>query len=455
MTAARFYEVRDRRTVEYLARGRSPLLLPVTIHAGQDACSTKAGQLALLTLANQLARVHRTLHFSLSAPDAALLTRPLCGGLTLGEEAESLCKRIDPFGSFKVDGPERKPRNGPTIGVGLDVHTNLDWYIGSECFKASLGRTPCSVGKDDTGDLVGAGLASVLGASAVFKSCVGVKTVPSVLSAWNLGSGEDAAIGPSSVPALNVGRGLMVGAGAVGSAVMYWLGQIDDNSDWTVVDADVVKVHNTNRCLLFFPDDAGWPDRAPRSKVSCIETRSGNVTAINQWYHEAEACADIFDTNLILANDFHVRTLASSRNDPIQLQGTTGRSWLSQLHRHIAGRDDCIRCRMDDIKDPNLICGDVPVAAGGDSSDSDAALPFLTAASGLMVVSALQRLHLGEFGRGRANTWRWDFRSAREVASFGTHGCQLGCSTALPPPVRHEIAQNTRWAGSPWLPSFG
>ena len=67
----RFYRERDRRTVDYLEHdfsGRAP----VTIHGGKDACSTEAGQLALIALANQLARVHQNVRFSLAEANAPL-----------------------------------------------------------------------------------------------------------------------------------------------------------------------------------------------------------------------------------------------------------------------------------------------------------------------------------------------------------------------------------------------
>ena len=73
---ARFYRERDCRTLDYLG-GDSPCLIPVSVHAGNDACLTLSGQLLLVTLANQLARVHQQVLFSLATPDAALLTR-LC-----------------------------------------------------------------------------------------------------------------------------------------------------------------------------------------------------------------------------------------------------------------------------------------------------------------------------------------------------------------------------------------
>ena len=271
------------------------------------------------------------------------------------------------------------------------------------------------------------------------------------LSAWNLKTGIDADPGPSTIPMIDVGRSLMVGVGAVGSAAMYWLAHWGNASAWTVVDADVVRLDNTNRCLLFFPDDAGWPDGVPARKVTCAAKRIPNVTAVRQWYDPAPAPAHPFDTVVVLANERDVRTRVSARNDPIQFQATTGRSWMSQLHRHIVGRDDCIRCRMDDIKDPRLTCGEAPIDGAEDSAGPDAALPFLSAASGLMLVSALQRLQGGDFGQGRLNTWRWDFRSTHEVATSGQHLCQRGCSTLLPSHVRNQISSATRWAGEVWL----
>jgi hypothetical protein len=64
-------------------------------------------------------------------------------------------------------------------------------------------------------------------------------------------------------------------------------------------------------------------------------------------------------------------------------------SQLSQLHRHIAGIDDCVFCRAGEI---------LPVTFGCSTSEvvnpvgqrSDAALPFLSAASGLMLATLLQ-----------------------------------------------------------------
>ena len=396
-----------------------------------------------------MARTHRSLVFSLAEPDCPLLTRSLCHEQTLGSELKGLCRRIDPFGSFVVDGP-LSPVGEISIGVGADAPANLTWYLGCDRSLAHLARSQCTLGKGDTADLRGAALAAILGAATAFKAALGLPVVPVILSAWNLKSGDQAEAGPSTIPMIDVGRALMIGAGAVGTAAMYWMALWGTQSAWTVVDADTVSVDNTNRCLLFFPKDAGWPDEAALHKVSCVATRVPNVSPLAQWYDEAQAPSHAYDTVVVLANEREVRTRVSVRNDPIQFQATTGRSWMSQLHRHIAGRDDCIRCRMNDIKDPHLACAVASVDGTGDSAEADAALPFLSAASGLMLVSALQRLQSGEVGGCRLNTWRWDFRSTYEMVSVGRHRCQSGCSMTLPSAIRDEIANHTRWADSPW-----
>ena len=445
----RFYRERDLRTLEYL-EGDSPSQIPVSVHADNEACLVRSGQLLLMTLANQLARVHQHVCFSLAVPDAKLLTPSLCSGSSLGEEIQRLLKRIDPYGTFYVMGSNLTPAE-ISIGVGLYNRADLKWYLGYDRSNAELARSPRSLGKNLTADLRGAGLAAILGAAAAAKTALNIETVPTILSAWNFAGGSNADQGPDELPTIDVGRGLMVGGGAVAASAVYWLMQWGNATPWTIVDGDHVKLHNTNRCLLFFPDDAGWRDQEPRSKVVCLNQYLSNATPIHAWFDEAPECKKQFDTVLVLANERDVRTLVSHRNDPIQFQATTGRSWLSQLHRHIIGRDDCVRCRMSDIKEPNFACGSVETATAAQPHRPDAALPFLSAASGLMLISALQHLQLGEFGKDFINTWRWDFRTTLQTNPSGHYECRNDCSILLPPKPRRTIVEKTRWKDQPWL----
>ena len=446
-----FYRERDSRTADYLEND-SPTLVPVSLHASTDACECQSGQLLLITLVNQLARLHRELRIELAVPDASLLIPTLCGGASLGDEISRLAGHIDPYGIFKLASPQLSPSK-ISIGIGASCRTDLTWYLGCNRSIAQLATTPCGLGHNLSADLRGAGLAALLGAAAATKSALNIETVPTTVSAWNFQSGTRADPGPIDLPAIDVGRGLMIGAGAVASATVYWLMQWGNMSAWTIVDGDKVQLHNTNRCLLFFPDDAGWPGKDPKEKVTCLSQYLTGVVPVLAWYDEAPEMKQMFDTVLVLANERNVRTLVSARNDPIQLQATTGRSWLSQLHRHIAGRDDCVRCRMSDIKSPQFSCSEAATATIDEPKRPDAALPFLSAASGLMLVSALQHLQLGDFGADRINRWSWDFRNTLCMHFSAYCECKDGCSTVLPLEARRKLAETTRWANAPWFTS--
>lgn len=447
-----FYRERDRRTTEYLG-DHTPWKTPTTIYAGNDACLTPAGQILLTTLANQLARVHRSVVFSLTSAGTPLLIRSVCGGSSLGEEILRTLRRIDPFGQFDIVGKDTSPV-GVSIGAGHDCPVGLHWYIGYDRSIAELSHQGKSLGAGGPADFRGAGLAAVLGAAVATKTALNFESVPIRLSAWNLASGEMAEYGPDDSCQVDVGRVLMIGGGAVGAAVAYWLMHFGKTGPWTIIDADSVRLHNTNRSLLFFPDDAGWPGGSSRKKVKCLAEYLPSVIPIDRWYHQAPIFQRHYDTVLVLANEEDVRSLASRRNDPIQFQATTGYSWMSQLHRHIVGRDDCVQCRTGDIREPLLGCSEGGTATKTEPDRPDAALPFLSAASGLMLVSALAQLQRGQVGRCDTNTWRWDFRSTHRMTSKGQHECRDGCVMLQPHDVRKEVAKATRWRRQPWLTSW-
>ena len=253
----------------------------------------------------------------------------VCKGTSIGEEILVIQKRIDPYGTFDVAGLNMEPAE-ISIGVGMCRHRSLSWYLGYDRFKAELAEIPRPLGQGDSSDLRGAGLSAILGASAAIKTALQIETVPVTLSAWDFAGGQNADRGPADLPKIDVGRVLMIGGGAVATNVVYWLMQFGITGSWTIVDGDIVKLHNTNRCLLFFPDDAGWTGQEPKSKVACLSQYMINATPIPKWYDEApqDVWKQQYDTVLVLANDRNVRTIVSHRNDPIQFQATTGRSWF-------------------------------------------------------------------------------------------------------------------------------
>ncbi len=436
-----FYRERDKRTAEYVGSNGFQLK-PVHVAIERVACETPSGQLALLALANQLVRVHRQITFDVPVPNAILKVRTPFVGNTLGDTLSSTVSEIDPCGRFQI--LDRGAPDAISIGLGFGAEKGFDFYIGARGARAYLGVSPVEF-SNSAATLRGAALAACLGAAAVFRSALNLKTPPRTLSCWNYLEGNQADPGPESIEPLDVGRVLMVGAGAVAASLTYWLHVFGVGGNWTIVDRDEVKLHNINRGMVFTAADAGWSSGAAVKKAKRLALLIENAQSFDEWYDQCEvAMHEIFDVVLGLANDRGVRHLIASRNTGITLQATTGTNWLSQLHRHILGLDDCIWCRTGEIETVEFGCSKAPVEEPG-RERNDAALPFLSAASGLMLATALQQLQAGTLADHKCNDWRWDFASPYRMASFGYRTCRSECTRILGSEVRRQLNRHCRW----------
>lgn len=438
---AEFYRERDKRTAEYVDR-EGFQLRPIHVAIQAAACESPAGQLALLALANQLVRVHRHITFDVPVPNAVLRVRTPFARSTLGDTLLSMSSEIDPCGVFGL--VNRGEPGAVSIGLGFENENGCNFYIGASGATASLCDSPIAF-SHSPGTLRGSALASCLGAAAIFRSVLDLRTSPRTLSCWNYLEGDRADAGPDSLEPVDVGRVLMVGAGAVAASLTYWLYAFGVAGDWTVVDADEVKLHNINRGLVFTANDAGWLTASPTKKAKRLGSLIPGARFFEEWYDQCNAAMhEVFDVVLGLANDRNVRHLIASRNTGIALQATTGRNWLSQLHRHILGIDDCIWCRTGEIENVEFGCSTTPVE-DSNRQRNDAALPFLSAASGLMLATALQQLQAGALAVHQCNDWRWDFGSLYRMATCGHRSCRSDCTRILSPEVRMQLNKQCRW----------
>lgn len=96
------------------------------------------------------------------------------------------------------------------------------------------------------------------------------------------------------------------------------------------------------------------------------------------------------DIVLALANDRGVRSALQARQPTYLLHATTSANWQAQVHRHVAGLDDCIDCRIPP-EAPRLQCSTSALQSQA-GRRADPALPFLSGSAALMLAVLLARL---------------------------------------------------------------
>jgi len=212
---------------------------------------------------------------------------------------------------------------------------------------------------------------------------------------------------------------------------------------WTIVDGDKIELHNTNRSLGIVPKDAGWPNNKKSYKAMVAADQIG-ATACNKWYDQLDQDSLLVDIILPLANERGVRNMISQRGETLILHATTSHEWEAQLHRHIAGRDDCIMCRIPpSSKKVQLECSTVSLNG---KTNNDAALPFLSATAGLLLVSGLYRLMYNQLLQDKHNWWRMIFNSDSPLLEAGRCKCGVNCPGVLPELTRNKINRGKRYA---------
>jgi hypothetical protein len=165
------------------------------------------------------------------------------------------------------------------------------------------------------------------------------------------------------------------------------------------------------------------------------------------WFDELDQDSLRPDLILPLANERAVRQCVACRGEPLIIHATTSPAWEAQLHRHIPERDDCISCRMpkQDSR-PQFTCATGQLRCSDHLPATDAALPFLSATAGLLLLCGLYRLQHGDLVTDPHNGWAICFRDARRHTRRGIHRCHSGCATTLPAVARQKIHAGHRWS---------
>lgn len=404
-----------------------------------DSAHSPAGHALVHGLINLLARAHRRL-IIVGDLDQPLLCPSLFGASTVAEATIGLAQAINPY--IEIERTTGLLDGDRLISLGIGP-AGADLDLGADRWTAYL--EPNATISDNPMSVFGAALAACLGSYAAFSALTGIGGVPSGRwSAWDHvtpGGGQ----GPDLDGAIDVGRVLCVGAGAVANALAFFGVSCGLGGRWLFVDGDVVDISNLNRQLGFLAVDAGWPNRPAAKKAATLAARVGaSATSSPEWYGvSTEVANDAYDVVLALANERGVRPELAYRQPTVLLHATTSRNWQAQVHRHVAGCDDCLTCRLPEGI-PLLKCSEGEVHTPADTT-ADAALPFLSATAGLMLLVALAKLASGRLLDSAHNSVSVDFGGRTIIAQPAIHACRQGCGTRLPADVRRTVDRHSRW----------
>lgn len=425
-----FYAERDRRTLSYGTQIEA-LERPVGIRIGPKAAETIPGQVLMLTVVNIAARVHRRL--AIEVPDVDLRVPSLVHASSLLNAVIGIAAAINPYIQIESDfvGFE-----GPVLAIG---DGRGSFFVGTNGFQATVASTHQPV-VDHPAGILGAGLAACLGTSALLQAAAGSRPTFRTTSLWLFSETRREQVGPPEpIGPLDVGANVaVIGAGAVGSAVAYWANYLGIRGHWTFVDKDVVELHNTNRSIGMLAADAGWPNGHPgssaKSKAKLAADLAGGE-AVEAWYDEWVVDAPRPDLIIPVANDRGIRKTIGHLGLPLLIHAATSPNWTAELHRH-GPRDDCPSCRFPTTDSPLFECAEGPLQPrqAGEASDSgDTALPFLSAAAGLLIVAALVQLETGYLDL-TPNHHRLLFESGVQLSWLNTiktcsPSCRIGLSS--------------------------
>jgi hypothetical protein len=410
---------------------------PVGVTSGLTTAHTIAGQIAILSAVNLLARSHP--HLVIAVPDAPLLVNLPLGASTLREACSRLAAAVDP--SLIVETMDVIPEGMDSMGIGIDA-PKASVFVGGLRWTALVAEEPVAI-TDDSSSVLGACMAVVLAHGHLFRRARGwSSTTPWSMSLWSLEQTSEPT-GPPELGPVDVGTVWLVGAGAVGSCLAWWLSMIGVVGEWHVIDDDIIKQLNLDRSLAFFHRDVEPGPSAPTYKCDVVAGMlPGAVAHRTRWDDFRDLVLPMPDIIIPVANEDSVRAMVAYLGHPAVIHATTGREWTSELHRHLPGSDGCLSCRLP-ADMPQFVCADGGLSASSEETQGDAALPFLSAGAGLLLVAGLLQLQYGEWMRHDRNHWRVHFAGPAITSSHWL--CSANCQSSPLPAARAHIYGRTRW----------
>jgi len=408
--AEAFYRERDQRTGLEVHDLNRYALRPVQILVDEEAATNLTTQWTTLVAANLTARWARRVQ--VVVPDVLVSDCPQ------GCEEPSLRGRIlremraaDPFGDFHVGAEFDSQRTSPSslrlfVGPWRAAARLLpeDYHVDASGWVARGRRGGQPVHAPAQGGLApAAALAAAIGAGDLFKRAIG-HPAPHWLgrfewSTWShvFGPCVDTSLEPRTPAIAEVGRVLLAGAGAIGSALLYILLLGEFAGDFAVLDRDCVDASNLNRSPLFTALDAALARHKTAVATAALHRRGVAASAIEGTWHERglQLSQERFDVWVSLTNEDAAWAEVPYQLPPVVVHGTTTSGWGVAFGRHIPRLEDCTLCRLPrphaEFRGP---CSEGEISEKNAGEGPRASLPFLSTVAASLIAAELMKLSL-------------------------------------------------------------
>jgi hypothetical protein len=381
-----YYDARDDRLFRYPEARRLDQTRWIAIRAAPDYLRSYVGQVAVLTAANLLGRMARRV--ALDIPQTAMVPPLPWAGEDIAGFACAQMQAADPRGEYVIR-PAHETDHIVFLGAsGAPVVTHGAGWL------AYHGPPPSPLPADDSANPIGAALAVIAMAARLAAHGFGAAPASALLNSFEW-SHEIGAPLPVLPPAADLGALWAVGAGSVGTAILYFLTLATRNFSALLFDRDKVKRENITRSPVFVDEDIG---SAKAEVMKAYLKRCGMADVAHEpvMLHESrkwtQRAAGTPDLVIAAANEHNVRHLIESLFPPVQIYGTTGRNWQASVIRHVPMVDPCSCCLFPEAAFTPTGCATDPEAASGGDQQVDASLPHLSFAAGLMAAAEILKL---------------------------------------------------------------
>lgn len=390
-----FYILRDDRTLRLV--GKSDYRNKAVLITIGDESQTLNGQTILLSASNLIARFCRNIDVLCDESIDTIHISPKFYCQKVVDTTMKMLKSIDPYGNFRI---VKKPKADydAVLAVGTpSPRVSPDVWINSNGWIAYISKTEIDLPVDrKKQNPIGAGAAACFGTGEIFKHLLCVEdenqyieevTFSSLDYSMNCADFFNPDL-PKDVPLGNV---QMVGVGAIGSGVVFFLCMLPITGFLTLIDYENIDVSNLNRYMIATLDDVGMP----KVKVATeyLDHHQIKIASHQCKYNEytKNKGAGNFDVVLPLVDNNETRHQVQMNMPLLTIYGTTG-EWAFTIGRHKALEHDCLICRYPNVESIDESCGIATVSERtekGSLEEHAAAVSFVSALAGVLTAGEL------------------------------------------------------------------